>query len=276
MMEYIPALIEHFQLANELYGPARPEGFTMGLLGLVKAVGSLFGSKRETDTRVEANEDAAEYLREAHGKAEEEHRGTLEANLAQIDDYITLGKEEFTRYSENVRAGRYVQHPFQFGRQDLENDPGRPGYDFIMQEGLRAIQRNAAARGGLIGGNALRESSRYAANLANTFTNDAFQRAQNTYATNQGQLDKQHEQDRYLFDVGLGAQYDAVRQRELASQGIVNALVGAGSASAAGSLGAGYAKAQGIADQTNILFGNGLSTDDGNNTIDILNSIFRG
>lgn len=279
MIEHLQPLLEHIRLANELYGPVRPEGVMYGLGGIISAIGSIFGSRRSSRQRVEANEQASIDLQQAHRDAQEEYRGTLDKNLTQIQDYLDLGKEQFVSYRDNVRAGKYVQHPFRFTRQSLENDPGRPGYDFALQQGLQAIQRNAAARGGLISGNALREAARYATGAANVFTNDAFQRAQQTYATNQGQLDKQHAQDRYLFDVGTAAQYDAVRQRELASQGIVNARVGEGNAAAAGSLGAGYARAQGTDDITNILFGDGLSRGGGTNVLDTLSTlsdVFKG
>lgn len=54
----------------------------------------------------------------------------------------------------------------------LDNEPG---YQFAKQEGMRAIDNSASARGG-IGGAALKAGARFAENNANQFYNDSFNR----------------------------------------------------------------------------------------------------
>jgi len=58
-----------------------------------------------------------------------------------------------------------------------------PGYGFRLGEGLKAVDRQAAARGGLISGNALKASQTYGQDMASQEYNNAFNRYQ-TQRTN--------------------------------------------------------------------------------------------
>ena len=60
-----------------------------------------------------------------------------------------------------------------FGMDQFQQDPG---YQFRLDEGLKALDRQAAARGGLISGNALRAASRYGQDYASGEYNNAFNR----------------------------------------------------------------------------------------------------
>lgn len=51
-----------------------------------------------------------------------------------------------------------------------------PGYQFRLNEGLKALDRNAAARGGLISGNALKAAQRYGQGMASQEYQNAFNR----------------------------------------------------------------------------------------------------
>lgn len=57
-----------------------------------------------------------------------------------------------------------------------------PGYGFRMSEGLKALDSQAAARGGLISGAALKASQRYGQDLASQEYQNAFNRYQTTRA----------------------------------------------------------------------------------------------
>jgi hypothetical protein len=74
--------------------------------------------------------------------------------------------------------GKYTRD---FGMQDFQQDPG---YAFRMSEGLKALDRQAAARGGLISGAALKASQRYGQDMASEEYMNAFNRYQ-TNRTNQ-------------------------------------------------------------------------------------------
>ena len=64
-----------------------------------------------------------------------------------------------------------------FGMSDFEADPG---YAFRMKEGLKGLDQQAAARGGLISGNALRGAQQYGQELGS----QEYQNAFNRYQTN--------------------------------------------------------------------------------------------
>ena len=72
---------------------------------------------------------------------------------------------------ELVEASRYTP----FGMEQFQADPG---YGFRLKEGLRALESSAAARGGLLSGNAMRGITRYGQGLASDEYTNAFNRYQ--------------------------------------------------------------------------------------------------
>jgi len=58
-----------------------------------------------------------------------------------------------------------------------------PGYAFRMKEGLRAVENSAAARGGLLSGNAMRGITRFGQGLASEEFGNAFNRYQAEFAS---------------------------------------------------------------------------------------------
>lgn len=69
-----------------------------------------------------------------------------------------------------------------FGMQQFQQDPG---YAFRLSEGMKALNQQAAARGGLMSGNALRAAQQYGQNLGSQEYQNAFNRYQ---AERQAQL----------------------------------------------------------------------------------------
>lgn len=68
--------------------------------------------------------------------------------------------------------GKYARD---FGMQDFQQDPG---YAFRMSEGMKALDRQAAARGGLISGSALKAAQRFGQDLGSQEYGAAFDRYQ--------------------------------------------------------------------------------------------------
>lgn len=62
-----------------------------------------------------------------------------------------------------------------FGMQQFQQDPG---YAFRLSEGMKALDQQAAARGGLMSGNALRAAQQYGQGLASQEYQNAFNRYQ--------------------------------------------------------------------------------------------------
>jgi len=73
--------------------------------------------------------------------------------------------------------GRYATA--EFGMDKFQADPG---YAFRMAEGMKALERSAAARGGLLSGATLKGTQRYGQDLASQEYQNAFNRYQTTRA----------------------------------------------------------------------------------------------
>jgi len=107
-----------------------------------------------------------------------QERAQREANAAQermFNRQVEL-QEPFRQAGVNalpelVEASRYTP----FGMEQFQADPG---YGFRLKEGLRALESSAAARGGLLSGNALRGITRYGQGLASEEFGNAFNRYQ--------------------------------------------------------------------------------------------------
>lgn len=76
----------------------------------------------------------------------------------------------------NPNFGRYARD---FGMADFQADPG---YAFRLAEGQKALERNAAARGGLISGAALKAAGRYGQEMGSQEYTNAFNRYQTNRA----------------------------------------------------------------------------------------------
>jgi hypothetical protein len=142
--------------------------------------------------------------------------------------------------------GKYTKD---FGMSDFEADPG---YAFRMAEGLKALDRQAAARGGLISGSALKASQRYGQDMASQEYGNAF---------NRYQVNRSNQLNPLMAISGYGQQ--ATNQlgqygSQFAQSG-ANTMTNAANAQAGGAYNAGQARASGYIGQSNALT-NALST----------------
>ena len=77
---------------------------------------------------------------------------------------------------QSADFGKYARD---FGMSDFQQDPG---YAFRLSEGQKVLERNAAARGGLISGGALRAATRYGQDMGLQEYANAFNRYQTNRA----------------------------------------------------------------------------------------------
>jgi hypothetical protein len=145
-----------------------------------------------------------------------------------------------------------------FGASDFQIDPG---YSFRLSEGLKALDRQAAARGGVISGAALKAAGRYGQEAASQEYGNAFNRFQTNRASQAGLFADAYNRDRTRqldefsrlgglmtsgqnAAAGTGASQAAFGSNaaNLMSQGaqaMGQGVIGAGQATAAGQMGAG-------------------------------------
>jgi len=126
-----------------------------------------------------------------------------------------------------------------------------PGYQFRLSEGLKALDRQAAARGGLISGSALKASQRYGQDMASQEFTNAFNRYQ-TERT--GTLNP--------FQSLAGVGQTSTNQLTAMGQNYANqageAFMGGANARASGYVGGANAINQGISGLTNQFYQNQL------------------
>ena len=79
--------------------------------------------------------------------------------------------------SGNKGATGYGKYAQDFSMNDFQQDPG---YAFRLSEGQKALERSAAARGGLISGGAMKAATRYGQDMGS----QEYQNAYNRYQTN--------------------------------------------------------------------------------------------
>jgi hypothetical protein len=131
-----------------------------------------------------------------------------------------------------------------------------PGYAFRLSEGQKALERSAAARGGLISGGALKAATRYGQDMGSQEYTNAFNRYQTERAARLQPLQS-------LAGVGQTAANTMGQNAGMYGTNVGNLMTSGAAASAAGTMG-----------QANALTG-GLSTylnyNQGNNLVNALN-----
>ncbi|MES2136613.1 MAG: hypothetical protein V4502_06085 [Pseudomonadota bacterium] len=203
--------------------------------------------------------DANQLLSDATTQAS----GTLgdynQRNLGMLQPYSTTGTNALAQLNGLTAAGGF-QAPTGVTYQ---NDPG---YQFRLQQGLKAQDMSAAARGGATSGGEAKALAQYGQDYASNEYGNVYNRALGTYQTNFGNLTQ-------LAGLGLSATNTGVQSNNLTSsqtaqdllsgafgrsgnllQGLgiqANALTGQGNAAAAGTVGGTNALTAGIGGATN-------------------------
>ena len=192
-----------------------PVSAITGAAAIGSAAAGIFGANKAADSQKKASKKAAKLQKEA-----------LAQQLALTKPYVEAGKNALAEYQKLA--------PYEdFGMKQFQADPG---YNFRRAEGLKGLERSAAARGLLQSGGTLKGIQQYGQNLASSEYENAFSRY---LSQREARLDPY----RYLSSQGQAA---AVGQAanvgstgatlaEIAAQrGNVNAAQAAGTAGAIG------------------------------------------
>lgn len=123
-----------------------------------------------------------------------------------------------------------------FSMDQFQQDPG---YAFRMSEGMKALERSAAARGGLLSGGMLRGAQRYGQDLASQEYMNAFNRYQ---AERNARLNPLQS----LAGVGQTATNQLGQAGQTMASNVGQALGAAGQARASGYMGGANALSQGL------------------------------
>lgn len=95
---------------------------------------------------------------------------------ADIAPWRTAGEMGLAQYAAGIAPGGELTRPFTM--KDYREDPG---YGFRLSEGMKALERSAAAKGGLLSGAQMKGVQRFGQDLAS----QEYQNAYNRYVQNQ-------------------------------------------------------------------------------------------
>lgn len=127
-----------------------------------------FSANKAADLQSDAATHAADTQSAASRYAADLQQKQYEENVQRQQPFYQAGVNALP---ELVQASRYTP----FGQQQFQEDPG---YAFRLSEGQKALERSAAARGGLISGGALKAATRYGQDMGSQEYTNAFNRYQ--------------------------------------------------------------------------------------------------
>lgn len=129
---------------------------------LIPAAAALIGSSMSS----RAAKSAAQTSAQSADRATELQQRMYEESVARQQPFLETGTEMFNRLAALQRGGPEAQNFLQMD----------PGYQFRFREGLRALDRQAAARAGLQSGAALKAAQGYGQDLASQEFGAAYNR----------------------------------------------------------------------------------------------------
>jgi len=198
-------------------------------------------ANRATDVAGQTAADQVALQREIFEKQTELQKPFREAGLAGQNRLMELLGIGGTAGAPGY--GKYATA--EFGADKFKTDPS---YAFRMSEGMKALERSAAARGGLMSGATLKGIQRYGQDLASTEFQNAFNRYQ---AERAGTLNP------YQALAGTAQSGANVLGQQAGQMGtnISNALGAYGSAAQSNIIGSGNAQASGYMGGANAIAG---------------------
>jgi hypothetical protein len=210
-----------------------------------------YASNRAANTQAQAAQQGIQAQEDALNRQISLNEPFRQAGIASQNRLMTLlginspttpaggTPSEFVTNPNSPDFGKYARD---FGAADFQTDPG---YAFRLSEGMKALDRTAAARGGLLSGATLKGAQRYNQDLGSL----EYQRAYERYNTNRAnQLNP-------LMGYATGPGMSA-------TSADTSAIGNFGNAATAGYTGAANARASGYVGATNALtsaLGTGLN-----------------
>jgi len=198
---------------------------------------SLYGASQAAKAQKSAANRAADTQTAMFERQVELQEPFRQAGLTaqnRLLDYLAL--------SEDKTAPGYGKYARDFSMADYTADPG---YGFRMSEGMKALERSAAARGGLLSGATLKGTQRFGQDLASQEYMNAFNRYQTNRANQLNPLQS-------LMGAGQTSTNVLTGAAGQTGQGVAGAQMGAGAARASGYTGMANALTSGLSTGANL------------------------
>jgi hypothetical protein len=241
--------------------------------GVTSLAGGLLGSRgasQAANTQAQAASQAADVQAQAALRAAELQQQTAREQMAAQERMFErqVGLQEPWREAgvnalRQMQAGAAPLPPAFTGQVNMMADPG---YQFRLSEGLKALDRQAAARGGLISGSALKAAQRFGQDYASGEYGAAYGRALTEYDASRQLATEQYNRLAGMAGTGqvtsgqlanAAGQYGSNVSNILGAAGQAGAqgILGAGAAGAGGLMNSAQARASGYVGQANALAG---------------------
>lgn len=158
----------------------------------------------------------------------------FERQVELQEPWRKAGETALNRLSAGLGAGGEFDKSF-----SQTNWQADPGYAFRLSEGMKALDRTAAARGGLISGGALKAATRYGQEMGSQEYQNAFNRY---YAERANKLQPLQS----LAGIGQSSANTLTSAAGTLGGQIGSNIIGAGNAAAAGTMGVANAISSGV------------------------------
>jgi hypothetical protein len=210
-----------------------------------------------------ASKSAAKTQAAATDRAGELQKQTVDQQIAlQREMYQQTRQDQEPWRQAGVNALNQMQQTagnvpgaFKFGMDQFQQDPG---YGFRLAEGQKALDRQAAARGGLISGGALKAAQRFGQEMGSQEYQNAFNRAFTGYGTDVARENQLYNRQAGLAGIGQTSTNLVNQAGQNYATNVGNLMTGAGAAQAAGQVGMANALTGGLGTYLNYTQGNAL------------------
>lgn len=246
-MRYRAWMIEH-PIGDPLGGPASGRYEDMGSMigGVIGGVGSLIGGVVGADGASDAAQTQADAATHAADLQWKQYQQTRD-DLAPYRDLGSSFIPQLRTALQNPLLSSVFNYA-DFKAPTAAEAAATPGYQFTLDQGLKAAQNSASARGLGASGAAIKGAESYATGLADSTYGDTFNRSLATYNTNRGNALSNFgtnygvasdNVNRLLGVVGSGQNASAMTgaMGAQAAGNVANAITSGAAATAAGSVG---------------------------------------
>ena len=199
-----------------------------------------------------ASRSASKTQASAAQQAADVQKSQFEQTREDQAPYRTAG---YNALAEMQRTAGNVPAAFKFGAGDYQADPG---YAFRLAEGQKALDRQAAARGGLISGGALKAATRFGQDMGSQEYQSAYNRALTGYNTDVARENQLYNRQAALAGIGQTSTNLVGQAGQNYATNVGNLMTGAGAATAAGQVGMANALTGGLGTYLNYTQGNAL------------------
>lgn len=196
--------------------------------------GGLLGSK--------SSKNAAKQVAGTAANVGNSIQNTSEANFAgqsnNINPYLSAGQTGVEGLQGALSPGGALTQQFSFDPSTIASNPN---YQFVLQQGTDAVQKSAAAQGGLFSGGTMKALDQYSQGLATNTINDAYNQALSTFQTNHNNLFSGLTALTNVGSTAIGQEQNAMNSRLAGTEASGQAYLTGANANAAGTAGAGNA-----------------------------------